>query len=139
MSMCYQIPRDGFLKAVPLVLAVLLLVPVAAPAQGDNGKISGTVKDQNGAVVPGASVTVINDRTGDERNATTNTDGTFSVTALKASTYTVTASTTGLGTKVLAVEVNVGQEVNLNLTVKIVDLTASINIVAGEDVITNTG
>jgi hypothetical protein len=138
--MLHQISRAGFLKYVPLVLAALLLLQVAALGQGDNGKISGAVKDQNGAIVPGASVTVINDRTGDERSATTNTDGTFSVAALKASTYTVTATATGLGTKVLAVEVNVGQEVNLNLTMKVVDLAAaSINIVASEEIATNTG
>jgi Carboxypeptidase regulatory-like domain len=137
--MLHQTQRAGFLKYVPLVLAALLLLQVAALAQGDNGKISGTVKDQDGAIVPGASVTVINDRTGDERSATTNTDGMFSVTALRASTYTVTATATGLGTKVLAVEVNVGQEVNLNLTMKVVDLTASINIVASEEIATNTG
>jgi hypothetical protein len=136
--MLHQISRAGFLKYVPLVLAALLLLQVAALGQGDNGKISGTVKDQDGAIVPGASVTVINDRTGDERSATTNTDGTFSVAALKASTYTVTATATGLGTKV-SVEVNVGQEVNLNLTMKVVDLTASINIVASEEIATNTG
>src|ERR1700686_306695 len=132
--MLHQTQRAAFLKYVPLVLAALLLLPVAALAQGDNGKISGTVKDQNGAIVPGASVTVINDRTGDERSATTNTDGMFSVAALKASTYTVTATATGLGTKV-SVEVNVGQEVNLNLTMKVVDLAAaSINIVASEEI-----
>jgi len=137
--MLHQISRAGFLKYIPLVLAALLFLQVAALAQGDNGRISGTVKDQDGAIVPGATVTVKNDRTGEERTATTNTEGTFSVTALKASTYTVTATTTGLGTKVLAVEVNVGQETNLNLTMKIVDLTASINIVTGEDVVSSTG
>jgi len=137
--MLHQTQRAAFLKYVPLVLAALLLLQIAALAQGDNGKISGTVKDQDGAIVPGATVTVTNDRTGEERTANTTTDGTFSVTALKASTYTVTATTTGLGTKVLAVEVNVGQEVNLNLMMKVVDLTASINIVASEEVATNTG
>jgi Carboxypeptidase regulatory-like domain len=137
--MLHQTQRAAFLKYVSLVLAALLLLQIAALAQGDNGKISGTVKDQDGAIVPGATVTVTNDRTGEERTANTTTDGTFSVTALKASTYTVTATTTGLGTKVLAVEVNVGQEVNLNLMMKVVDLTASINIVASEEVATNTG
>jgi hypothetical protein len=137
--MLHQTQRAGFVKYVPLVLAALLLLQVAAPAQGDNGKISGTVKDQDGAIVPGATVTVKNDRTGEERTANTTTDGTFSVAALRASTYTVTATTTGQGTKVLAVEVSVGQEVNLNLTMRVADLTASINIVASEDVATNTG
>src|SRR6266481_5910349 len=137
--MLHQVSRAGFIKYIPLILTLVLILPVAASAQGDNGKISGTVKDQNGAIIPGATVTVINDRTGEERTASTTTDGTFSIPALKATSYTVTATATGLGTKVTGVEVNVGQEVSLNLTLRVADLTASINIVASEEVATNTG
>src|ERR1700737_431998 len=102
--MRHQISRTAFLKYVPLIIVALLMVPIGALAQGDNGKISGTVKDQNGAIVPGATVTATNDRTGEERTANTSTDGTFSIPGLKASTYTVTATTTGQGTKVLGLE-----------------------------------
>src|SRR3984893_16444311 len=138
-SMLHQIPRAAFLRYVPLVLAALLLVPFAALAQSDTGSLSGTVKDQNGAIIPGATVTAKNLKTGDERTATTNGDGVFSIAALKASTYEVTATTTGLGVKVSNVDVNVGRESALNLILKVVDLTASINIVASDEVATNTG
>jgi hypothetical protein len=122
----------------PLAIAAVLLLSGTALAQSDTGKISGTVKDPAGAAVPGATITVTNDRTGDERTATSGADGTFSVPALKASTYTVTAETTGLSIKVTGVEVNVGRESSLNLSLKIADVTASINVVAGEDALTNT-
>src|SRR6266481_3983868 len=137
--MMHQISRAGFLKYVPLVLSAFLFVQVAAFAQSDTGNLSGTLKDQNGAIVPGATVTAKNQRTGEERTATTNTDGTFSIRALKASAYTVTATNTGLGATVKDIEVNVGRETNLNIGMKLADLTASVNVLAGEETTVTTG
>lgn len=137
--MRHQIRRSRFLSYITLVFAALLFAQGAAVAQTDSGKISGTVRDENGALVPGTTVTVTNDRTGEERTATSNADGYFSIPALKAATYTVTATTTGLGAKVQNVEVNVGKEVNLSVTLKVMELRASINIVASEEVTVTTG
>jgi len=79
---------DRFIRFSILVLATMLFTSAAVFGQSDTGSIAGTVKDQNGAIVPGASVTARNQRTGEERTGTTNTDGTFSIPALKASAYT---------------------------------------------------
>src|SRR6266404_3216657 len=138
--MLHQISRAGFLKYIPLVLSAFLLVQVAAFAQSDTGSLSGTVKDQNGAIVPGATVTAKNQRTGEERTATTNTDGTFSIRALKASAYTVTATNTGLGATVKDIEVNVGRETSLNIGMKLANLTAAtVNIISSEEATVTTG
>ena len=75
----------------PLAVAVILVIAATAFAQTDTGKITGTVKDQNGAIVPGANITVTNTRTGEERSAKANDDGMFSVAALKASSYRIIA------------------------------------------------
>src|SRR5262245_10639456 len=88
----------------PLAIATLLLLPVLAFAQGDTGKISGFAKDQNGAIVPGASVTVTNERTGEERSAKANDDGYFSVPGLKPSSYRVIGEVTGMTGKIDHVE-----------------------------------
>src|SRR5260370_39966420 len=106
---------DRLIRFSILVLATMLFTSAAVFGQSDTGSIAGTVKDQNGAIVPGASVTAKNQRTGEERNATTNTDGVFSIPALRASAYTVTATAIGLGSKGKDVEVNVGRETNLNI------------------------
>lgn len=138
--MLSQITRTGFLKYIPIILAALLFAQVAAFAQGDTGTLSGTVKDQNGAIVPGATVTAKNERTGEERTATSNTDGYFSIPALKASTYAVTATATGLGGKAQNIVVNVGRETSVTIGLQIADLSAaSVNIVAGEEVVSSTG
>lgn len=129
---------DHLIRFSIFALAIMLLASTA-PGQSDTGSIAGTIKDQNGGIVPGASVTAKNQHTGEERMGTSNTDGTFSIPALKASAYTVTATATGLGATVKDVEVNVGRETNLNIGMKLGDVTASVNVVVGEETTVTTG
>src|SRR5206468_11349842 len=55
-------------------------------------RFSGTVLDQTGAFVPGATVTVKNQRTGEERTVTTTAQGLYVVSNLKPSVYTIRAT-----------------------------------------------
>src|SRR4051794_13420096 len=73
-----------------LACTLVVLASPLASAQTDTGRIAGVVRDPNGAVVSGANVTAKNERTGEERNATTDAEGVYQIPALKASNYTVT-------------------------------------------------
>jgi hypothetical protein len=64
-------------------------------AQNSDAKIAGTVYDSSKAAIPGASITVRNERTSVERTATTNEQGYYVVPGLQPSTYTVTVSASG--------------------------------------------
>lgn len=59
--------------------------------QETTGSLTGTVKDANGAAVPGATVNVIDPKTSNAvvRTATTNDDGVYSIPDLKPGTYTI--------------------------------------------------
>jgi hypothetical protein len=124
-----------------IALATLLLAHSAvAFAQTDQGRITGTVTDANSAIVPGATIVVRNDRTGEERTATASDDGTFIVPALKASNYTVTANAPNFAaSKVTDIQLNVGQELNLNVTLKTSEVTATVSVAASSEVATDTG
>ena len=122
-----------------LILTILLLGTSAAFGQSDTGRISGFVKDQNGAIVPGVTITAKNLRTGEERTAVSNEDGYYLIPALKASAYTVTAKGTDLSGQVENVTVNVGQELSVNLAVTPTGVSEIVNVVSGEEVLTNTG
>jgi uncharacterized protein (DUF2141 family) len=74
--------------AATLFVAAL---PVTGRAQTEQGKFTGTVHDSSGAFVAGATVTIQNERTGEERTQTTSTGGVFLIGNLKPSTYTVRA------------------------------------------------
>ena len=75
-----------------LTVGVILAAMVSpAHAQGD-ARFSGTVVDQTGAFVPGAMVSVKNQKTGEERTVTTSAEGRYVVPNLKPSVYTMTAT-----------------------------------------------
>ncbi len=76
------------------MLAVLFML-VCETYGGTNGSISGTVKDASGAVVAGASVTVINSDTGARQNVTTNPNGFYTFPILAVGHYRIEASHSG--------------------------------------------
>ncbi|MGE0453510.1 MAG: TonB-dependent receptor [Vicinamibacteria bacterium] len=77
--------------AYALVAFLCLCLPVAAHA----GDVTGSVVDESGAVLPGASVTLSGP--GGSRTAATRSDGKYSFSGLGAGTYKVTASLSGFG------------------------------------------
>ena len=80
-----------------LGLCIVLLFSVAtlSSAQLVGGAIQGTVKDPQGAVLPGASVVVRNAGTGATRELTTDASGHYQVLALSPGEYEVSVSLTG--------------------------------------------
>lgn len=130
---------NDFIRLSIFAFTALTFSQVAAFGQADTGSMAGTAKDQNGAIVSGATVTVKNERTGEERTTTANAEGTYSIAALKASTYTVTATAAGLAARVTGVTLNVGQSLVVNLSMSIGDLSAVVNVIGGEEVLSNSG
>src|SRR2546428_5357318 len=103
-------------------IATVLLVgfcAVTAYAQTDQGKVSGTVRDQSNAFVPGAKVTVKNERTGEERSTISNDQGYFLISYLKPSTYTIKTEKSGFGAiEYTSMALDVGQELALEFEPK---------------------
>ncbi len=75
----------------------LLLCLAAQPSLGQtiSGRIDGTISDTQGGVLPGATVTILNENTGLAVTRVTDDSGTFTVTNLPVGTYTVTAELQG--------------------------------------------
>lgn len=59
------------------VLSLALVSPASAQSTAINGTLEGTVKDAQGAVLPGVTVTVANIDTGDQRVVVTNERGLY--------------------------------------------------------------
>ena len=84
------------LKIFTILIIVFLAVPYLLFAQiGSVGQISGSVRDQSGAVVRGASVVLTNPATGQSRTIKTDASGSYVVTNLPAGIYDLTAEETG--------------------------------------------
>src|SRR6267142_2559583 len=61
------------------------------------GLISGTITDASAAAIPGATVSVKNERTGDERKVTADSSGRYIVTNLSPASYSIEAKAPALG------------------------------------------
>src|SRR2546423_1645707 len=127
------------LFVLALALAFQFATGTVTFAQTDQGRITGTVKDQSGAVVTGASVTVRNERTGDERTTTSNEQGIFIITSLKPSLYKITVSSANFSpTNYTSVEIVVGQALSLDVELKPAGTNEMINIIGGDEAALDT-
>src|SRR5437016_3060081 len=79
-------------------IAVLLLAAAFGLAQTSTSELSGTVRDNTGAVVPGAGVTLTNEQTGVTYKQRTTDSGLYSFPALPVGSYTVTVEVQGFKT-----------------------------------------
>ena len=80
---------------VGLLLAFFFIAGFDVRAQSTNATLSGTVSDQTGAAVGGATITALHSRTGASTSATTNDEGVYTFASLQPGTYRVTAERTG--------------------------------------------
>ena len=78
-------------RTLLMLVAAVMLLPALAGAQSGQSRVVGTVLDQSGAFVPGATVVVKNEKAGEERTATSTDQGLYVVTNLRPSTYTIRA------------------------------------------------
>jgi hypothetical protein len=125
-------------KMFALLLAVLL-VAAASPsalAQGIDGTLRGEVKDPSGALIPGAKVTVTNEKTGLSRTLESSASGSFNLPNLLIGSYTITVEATGFKKAVRkGVEVKANQIVEASMIVEIGAVTDVIEVVAGAELV----
>jgi Carboxypeptidase regulatory-like domain len=107
-------------KSLALFAAItgFVLLGQSMFAQGTQGRILGTITDQTGGVVAGATVTVTDVQRGIPRSLTTDQSGEYVATSLLPGTYTVRAEAKGFKTVEranLLLEVNKDIRVDLTL------------------------
>jgi hypothetical protein len=102
------------------LLVLLAFTAAAGFAQTSTSRITGTVTDPSGAVVPGASVTAINEATGVTYTQVTSEGGLFSFPSVPLGLYTIKVELTGFKTaenKGNVLEINTPLIVNVRLQV----------------------
>ena len=84
----------------PVLLAVLLVSSSAIPAAAQNtsGTITGTVKDAQGGIIPGATVTLVSETRGTSVDTQTTNTGDFVFPNVAGDTYTIKVTMDGFKT-----------------------------------------
>jgi hypothetical protein len=115
---CWGARTKSAVQLLGGLFAVLLLC-LPAFSQGSFGRILGTVTDQSGGVVSGATVTVIDTERGINRTLTTDDAGAYNAPNLTAGNYTVRVEAKGFKRiERQSVVIEVGHEVRIDLTVQ---------------------
>lgn len=80
-----------------LIVVAVFITAISTFAQTSRGAVSGIITDQNGAIIPGAQVTLTNTDTSVERTVTTNDDGFYRFDAVDLGNYSVTVNAANFG------------------------------------------
>ncbi len=119
------------------VLVVLALVGLPVFGQAtSSGTLTGTVTDPTGAVVPGASVTVTNNDTGQKFEAKTNDEGIFTIPVLASGLYTASITVKGFKqAKVTAIKIDAGKPSSFAVALEIGSPDQTVTIVGSAELL----
>src|SRR3989442_8889486 len=118
-------------KPFLFLFVALLFHATPALAQRSTGGIRGTVRDATQAVLPGTTVTVLNEETGLSRTVVTNAAGVYSVPDLPVGRYKVSAELQGFKTAArTGVVLRVAADVGIDFELATGQLSEVVNVEA---------
>ncbi len=119
-------------RPAPAVLFVLLLALIGTlplAAQTAQGRISGTISDSSGAVIPGAEVSAVNADTGLTTRATANEVGLYVLSFLQPGPYNISVSSEGFKRYERSrIVVETSQVLELNIEMELGAITETVTV-----------
>jgi len=117
------------IRFIPSSIVVVALCASFAAAQFFPGRITGTVRDVQGAAVPGATIKLSNPATGQERTLASDQNGEFNFPELPLGTFRLTVTKEGFRTTVINdIVTSQGQVNNVNPTLAVGTVTSQIEV-----------
>ena len=117
-------------------LALALVFVIGAQAQTESAQVSGTVRDQTGAVIAGAKVTIKSVNTGTTRDVVTNASGIYTASGLKPDTYDVTIQQPGFEKLVKRVQLAVGSTNDVSAQLQVGATATTVEVAAAAESVT---
>ena len=115
-----------------LVLLIVAFVGGFAARAEVGGKITGVVKDQSGAVIPGAAVVVTNTQTGAKLSATTDQEGAFTFPVLAVGQYQVDVAIDGFQSyRKTGLAIDINSALVLDVTLQLKEQDQSVVVTEG--------
>jgi hypothetical protein len=124
-----------------LALSLLLVLGCAAIAASQTtlGRLSGSVLDSSGAVLPGATITLTNEETNQVQTAVSSANGAYTFPQVQVGLYRVEIALQGFKTASFTkVAVAVGQEYSLTARLELGNVSESVTVEAGSSLVPTT-
>ncbi len=126
----------GFISLITLLFGLSL----QGWSQTTTARVSGTVTDDSGAVLPGSQITVKNVETGVPRTVVTDERGRYVVPQLPPGSYEISASMSGFETMIRkGITLAIGQEVTLNLAMRVGTVSEQVTVTADAPLVNTSG
>ena len=126
-------------RVVPLTLVCVLAFAGLAAAQGTGGVISGTVKDAQGAVLPGVTLTVRNTESGVARTGVSEDNGSYRFAGLPPGRYELSSELPGFASGLLKdLTLTINLELRRDLTMALQGVQESVTVTGQAPVIETT-
>jgi hypothetical protein len=113
---------------------ILLIVTIgwtsAVQAQVVGANLSGSVSDENGGVLPGATVTALNKANGTQQVVVTSVEGVYRFVSLQPAPYLISVELTGFGIAKRELVLTIGANMTLDLKLGVAALEESITVSA---------
>ncbi|PYS66175.1 MAG: hypothetical protein DMF76_01010 [Acidobacteria bacterium] len=122
--------QNNFLRGASAAV-LLVLICIIGSAQEFRGSITGKVTDPNGAIIPGASVTIKNVDTNVQATANTNDEGSYEFRLLLPGKYTLAVTAQGFSaTTREGIEIRVADKLTLDVSMQAAGVTGMVTVVS---------
>jgi outer membrane receptor protein involved in Fe transport len=124
------------LRKWPLLLVFLFFSLVCiSHAQVTTGTLLGTIRDNSGAAIRGATVTVTNQHTGLSRVTVSGDDGTYATNLLPVGDYSISAEFAGFQREERTVTLDIGSQVRVDFALRVGTVSQKIEVTAASSVL----
>jgi hypothetical protein len=121
------------------VVFLFFLLATCAFTQINTSTLDGLVRDPQGALIPGAQITVVNTQTGQTFQATADSAGHWAIPAMSTGIYRVTVAAQGFKkASADSVKLDAGIPATVNLTLEIGAVTETVEVTGGAEVLQTT-
>src|SRR5262245_64618831 len=112
-----------------MALAFFLVGATTASAQSALGSLRGVVVDQQGAALPGVTVTARHIQTNTTQTSVTGGEGQYLLANLRPGAYEMTTELSGFGPLKQQLELRVGQDLTVNFSMKLANIAETVEVV----------
>jgi Carboxypeptidase regulatory-like domain/TonB dependent receptor len=110
------------------ILALALLISTGSCYAQFNAGVQGTVQDTKGAVVPNATVTLVNDATGVRRSTVSTANGVYRFTSLAAGNYTLSTTVQAFSQETASVVLTANQLFDVPLILRVAGVSSTVTV-----------